>query len=67
MYAGYCVSVKDRELKHNQGEGAKYTRQRRPIKIIYFEEFDSMSAAMKREAEVKRWKKSKKENLVSKN
>ncbi len=35
LYAGYCADVKSREAKHNSGDGAKYTRQRRPIKIIY--------------------------------
>ena len=64
LYAGYSVNIDNRENKHNKGNGAKYTRQRRPIKIIYSEEFNSISEAMKREAQVKRWKKDKKEKLI---
>ena len=65
LYTGYCVDVVEREKKHNKREGAKYTRQRTPIKIIYFEEFESRSEAMKREIQIKGWTKSKKENLVN--
>jgi len=65
LYAGYCRNVGDREKTHNSGDGAKYTKQRRPIKIIYSEEFNSISKAMKREAQVKGWKKDKKEKLIN--
>ncbi|MCD4760993.1 GIY-YIG nuclease family protein [bacterium] len=64
LYCGYCVNVSNREKAHNKGDGAKYTRQRRPIKIIYWEKFSSISEAMKREAQVKKWKRDKKENLI---
>ena len=49
LYAGTCLDVVARERKHNDGKGAKYTRSRRPVKIIYSEAFDSLSAARKRE------------------
>jgi len=65
LYAGYCANIKDRETKHNKGEGAKYTKSRRPIKIVYFEKFSTRSGAMKREAEIKSWSKIKKENLIT--
>ncbi len=64
LYAGTCVDIEDREQKHNDGKGAKYTRSRRPVKIIYFETFQTLSEARKREAEVKKWKKGEKEALV---
>jgi len=64
LYCGYCINVADREAKHNKGEGAKYTRQRRPIKIIYWEKFKTASEAMKREAQVKSWRRDKKEKLI---
>jgi len=60
------VNVKEREAKHNDGSGAKYTRSRRPIRIIYVETLRSLSAARKREALVKTWSKSEKEKLVLK-
>ncbi|MBT7007161.1 GIY-YIG nuclease family protein [Candidatus Falkowbacteria bacterium] len=64
LYTGYCVDILKREKKHNKGEGAKYTRQRRPVKIVYFEEYESRSEAMKREIQIKGWIKEKKENLI---
>jgi putative endonuclease len=49
---------------HNEGKGAKYTRSRLPIKIIYFEELLDRSEACKRESEVKKFTKIQKEELV---
>jgi putative endonuclease len=65
LYAGTCINVTEREAKHNDGTGAKYTRSRRPISIIYTEEFETLSDARKREAEVKTWSKDAKEKLIS--
>ena len=65
LYTGYTVNIKDREAKHNKGEGAKYTKSRRPIKIVYWEKFKTMSEAMKREIEIKRLPKAQKENLIN--
>ena len=64
LYSGSCIDLQAREEKHNLGKGAKYTRSRRPIQIIYHEEFPTLPEARKREAEVKRWTKGDKENLV---
>jgi putative endonuclease len=58
--------LQQREDTHNAGKGAKYTRSRRPIKIVYFEEFASRADAMRREAQVKKWKKEEKEQLIQK-
>jgi putative endonuclease len=64
LYAGYTTDLKNRETAHNEGKGARYTRMRRPVKIVYFEEFKTKSDAMKREYELKRYKKAEKENLI---
>lgn len=64
LYSGSCVELRAREAKHNEGAGAKYTRSRRPIRIIYHEEFRNLAAARRREAQVKRWCKLKKEQLA---
>lgn len=64
LYAGTCLDLAAREAKHNDGTGAKYTRARGPVKIIYHETFATLSDARKREAEVKKWSKSKKEELI---
>ena len=65
LYSGSCVDLIDREKTHNAGRGAKYTRSRLPIRFVYHEAFQTKSEAMKREAEVKRWTKERKEQLVA--
>ena len=63
LYCGSCKDLAAREAKHNAGEGAKYTRSRRPIRMVYSEEFPTLVEAMRREAQVKNWSKEKKERL----
>ncbi len=64
LYAGYCNNLTDREAAHNAGTGAKYTRSRQPIRIVYNEAFGTKSEALKREAAVKKWRKAQKEKLI---
>lgn len=64
LYSGYTIDLQAREAAHNAGKGAKYTRARRPIKIIYSEVFETKSEAMKREAQVKKWSRVKKQALL---
>lgn len=66
LYAGTCLDLAARVAKHNEGKGAKYTRSRLPITIIYHEEFSTLGDARRREIEVKQWRKSDKEDLVRK-
>lgn len=65
LYAGSCVDLQARQAKHNDGTGAKYTRGRRPIHLIYQETFSTLAEARRREAEVKCWTKARKEKLVA--
>ena len=65
LCSGYCKDLKSREEMHNSGKGAKYTRAHLPVKIIYSEEFDTVSEALKREAQVKKFPKSRKEELIN--
>ena len=65
LYAGTCMDTMRRERTHNEGKGAKYTRSRRPIKIIYTEEFPTLAQARRREAEVKKFRKKEKEALAA--
>ena len=53
IYSGYTVNPLQREKTHNQGKGAKYTRARLPVKLVYVEEFDTKIEAMKREYALK--------------
>ena len=63
LYVGSCHDIKEREIRHNDGKGAKYTRDRRPIMIIYSEEYLTLVEARRRELQVKKWSRIKKENL----
>jgi putative endonuclease len=65
LYAGITTDLKRRAVEHNEGTGAKYTRSRRPVTLVWWERFGSKSAAAQREAEVKKWGKSRKEHLIT--
>lgn len=68
FYTGYASNLNDREAIHNglkKGMGAKYTRSRRPIKIIYSEKFQTKSSAMKRELEIKKLTHEEKERMIN--
>lgn len=64
LYCGYSTDVAARERAHNEGKGAKYTRRRRPVKVVYWEEYDTRSDAMRREYAIKKMKKWEKEELI---
>ena len=60
LYTGWAVDVAARVKAHNAGRGAKYTRTRRPVKLIYSEELPTRAEAMKRERQIKRYPRAKK-------
>lgn len=64
LYTGYTTGVERRVAEHDCGEGAKYTRGRTPVELVHVEEFDSQSAAMSREWEIKQLSRPEKETLV---
>jgi len=64
-YTGYAKDVKRRAERHKKGQGAKYTKMHEPEKIVYVEEFDGRSEAMKREREIKSLSHSKKQRLIN--
>ena len=49
---------------HNEGKGAKYTRSRGPVELVYYEEFESKEEAMSREVRIKRLTRKEKEQLI---
>ncbi len=65
-YTGYTNDLKKRIDAHNSGKGAKYTKSRVPVKLVYFEEFETKSMAMHREWELKQYDRKQKEELVGK-
>jgi putative endonuclease len=68
LYAGTARDAVRRVAEHNgaSGRGAKYTRGRRPVRLVYREVAPSRSEAQKREARIKRLSRAKKESLVEK-
>lgn len=67
LYTGYTTDVSRRVQEHNAGEGAKYTRGRTPVEVVYTESFQSQSMAMQREYEIKQLSRAQKEELVENN
>lgn len=65
LYTGWTNDLKNRIEKHNKGLGAKYTRARRPCKMVFFIEVSNKKRAMQIEYRIKRLKKKYKENIVS--
>ena len=63
-YTGYTTDVERRVAEHDAGEGAKYTRGRMPVELVHVEEFETRSAAMSREYEIKSLSRGRKERLV---
>ena len=64
-YCGWTTDPNRRVAAHNDGKGARYTKARRPVKLVYLEESDSKSEAMRREAEIKKLSHSEKEKMSS--
>jgi len=64
-YTGHTKDVKRRVEQHRRGQGARYTRMRKPEKVVYVEQFDSRSEAMKREREIKSLSHGKKQRLAN--
>ncbi|MCG3400525.1 GIY-YIG nuclease family protein [Staphylococcus massiliensis] len=64
LYTGYTVDVEKRVAKHNAGLGAKYTKIRRPVRLVYQESYTSQSEALKREYAIKQLSRRDKLNLI---
>lgn len=65
FYTGWTLDIKRRIAQHNNGTGGKYTRSRPPIVLKYYEEYETRSQAMKREAQIKKLTRSEKQNLIN--
>ena len=64
FYTGWTTNIEKRIEVHNSGKGAKYTKSRRPVELVYFEEFNTKEEAMRREYEIKQMTRKKKEKLI---
>lgn len=64
LYTGWTASLEKRLIAHNKGIGAKYTRNRLPVELVYYEYQENQSLAQKREAGIKKLKRCQKVALI---
>lgn len=64
FYVGITNNIEERVAEHNRGKGPAYTKIRRPVKLVFKEKHGLKSKARKREAQIKRWSRRKKLNLI---
>ncbi|OGE81312.1 MAG: hypothetical protein A2826_02010 [Candidatus Doudnabacteria bacterium RIFCSPHIGHO2_01_FULL_43_23] len=64
LYCGSTNNTKNRIKRHNAGHGSIYVRAHGGGEMVYFESYPTLAEAMRREVEVKKWTRQKKENLI---
>ncbi len=65
LYCGWTNRLEERVRAHNEGKGAKYTKSRRPVELVYYEAFATKEEAMRREAAIKQMTRKEKLALFS--
>jgi putative endonuclease len=63
-YTGWSTDPERRERQHNAGRGARYTRDRRPVRLVYIEEQSDKPSALRRERKIKSYPREKKKKLI---
>ena len=66
LYTGWTNDLEKRVKTHNAGRGAKYTKTRLPVELVYYEEYEEKGEALSREFSIKKLKKTDKEKLILK-
>ena len=66
LYTGWTNDLERRLAAHQAGKGGKYTRARLPVELVYYEQFDTKSEAMRREWEIKQLTREEKLQLIEK-
>ncbi len=66
LYCGWTNNLEKRVASHNAGTGAKYTKNRRPVELVYYETFDTKEEAMSREYAIKQMTRQEKLKLINK-
>ena len=64
LYTGWTNDIEKRIKAHNERKGPKYTKSRRPVKLVYYEEFQTKEEAMKREYAIKHMRRKEKEKII---
>lgn len=65
LYTGWTTDLDKRIKNHNDGQGAKYTKARRPVTLVYYETYEDKSNALKREYEIKQYSRQDKLKMIS--
>ncbi len=65
FYTGWTNNLKKRLRSHNEGRGSKYTKARRPVRLVYYESYGTKQEAMRREYQIKRMTRRQKEKLLA--
>lgn len=66
LYTGWTNNLEKRVKAHSNGKGAKYTKARLPVELVYFEEYENKVEAMRREYSIKQLKRKEKLMLIKK-
>ena len=64
LYTGWTNDLEKRIKAHNEGKGAKYTKSRRPVELVYYEAFEKKEEAMSRERAIKQMSREEKKGLL---
>ena len=66
LYTGWTNHLQKRIKTHNDGKGAKYTKSRLPVRLVYYEVYETKQEAMRREYEIKQLTREQKKKLIEK-
>lgn len=64
LYTGWTNNLEKRIKTHNEGKGARYTKSRLPVELVYYEQFETKEEAMKREYAIKKMNRKMKDKLI---
>lgn len=64
LYTGWTTDLEKRIKAHNEGKGAKYTKSRAPVKLVYYEQYETKQEALKREYAIKQLTRKEKLALI---
>lgn len=64
LYTGFTTDLEQRVQTHNAKKGAKYTKSRTPVELVYYETFETKQLALRREAEIKKLSRQEKLRLI---
>ena len=67
LYVGETSDIARRVARHNEGLAAAHTASRRPVQLVYMEQYSTRGECLKRERQLKGWRRAKKEALVAGN